>query len=427
MTSKINAYALRGIEAVPITVECDLLRRLPSFVIVGLPAHAVRETADRVRSAIVAIGKDFPRQRVIISLAPADLGPGTHVDLPIALAVLQADGQIAANLDGLVFAAELSLNGELRPVKGMVAMAEHAAACGLTLVVPLECLWRVATTGCRVVGFRTLGELLADLPYLAPSAGDVDPYLPKDELTLLDLGLPWHAWAAASIAVAGHHPLLIEGPPGCGKAALARRMPSLMPPMTTMEAREVRRIHDAAGMLDRPGVLRPFRAPHHTVALSGLCGDQSLRPGELTLAHQGVLLLDEVNEFRSSALEVIFRAIEHGTVAVQRQGQAVSFPTKALLVATRTPGPRSAGSFELVLRLGPSETKAQALAPSDLGPEMLARVKAAIAEVRSGRGASTVAQTAAALDAALGETFFTDALPYLTQTNPQTTPGADHE
>lgn len=348
MPSVVYGATLSGVEAVRVGVEVDLLRRLPQVVMVGLPAPSVRESADRVRSAIVASGFEFPRQRVVVALAPADLRKeGTAFDLPIAVGILVEAKQVkAARAARYLFVGELSLSGELRPVRGTLAFAWLARAEGFTgVVVPAACAPEAALVeGIEVRAATSLAEVAAfldeelELPLGVPRP--CDP--PAFTADLRDLRGQTGAREALEVAAAGGHNLLLEGPPGCGKTMLAARLPTILPRMTLAEALECTRIHSVAGLhAPDAGALqvRPFRAPHHSISAAGLVGGANLRPGEVTLAHNGVLFLDEFPEFPRGAREVLRGPLEDRRVVLARASGRVVLPAAFSLVAAANPCP----------------------------------------------------------------------------------------
>ncbi|MCA9493221.1 MAG: ATP-binding protein, partial [Myxococcales bacterium] len=295
----VTSGVLQGVDAVPVRVEVDLLRRLPAVCIVGLAASAVKESGERIRSAIEAIGEEFPRKRVVVNLAPADLRKeGTALDLPIALGILAAAELVPAEVvEGVLAYGELALGGELRAVRGVMATALLARSLGKTLVVPTEAASSAALVpGVRVVGADHLGDVVRwlrgeqELDAVPLNEARAEP----TGIDLADVRGQHLARRALEIAAAGAHHLLLMGPPGCGKSMLARRLPTILPALGFAEALEVTRVYDTVRGLGTEALVseRPFRAPHHSVTVAGLVGDQTLRPGEISLAHHGVLFLD---------------------------------------------------------------------------------------------------------------------------------------
>jgi len=347
-------FTLLGVEARPVRVEVDVHGGLGSFSIVGLPDTAIRESRERVRAALGNSGFEFPLQRITANLAPADLrkgGPG--LDLAIAAALLGASKQLpASKLDDLALVGELALNGSIRSVPGVLAMAEAARGCGArALAVPTANGAEAALAGGpRVVPISHLRQLEligtedeppapAPLPF-SRNGGSAD--LPD----LAELRGQPALRRALEIAAAGGHNLLLVGPPGAGKSMAARRIPSILPPLSDPEAIEVLRIASACGGIEaRPDPrLRPFRAPHHTISTAGLVGGGTPpRPGEVTLAHRGVLFLDELGELARDALEALRQPLEDGRVTIVRANHAVALPCRFMLVAATNPCPCGKG------------------------------------------------------------------------------------
>lgn len=349
----VQTFVLDGVCARPVRVEVDVHRGLPAFSLVGLPDAAVREARERVRAAVSNCGFDFPLRRIVANLAPASLrkaGPG--LDLAIAAALLVASDQLAlGGLPRLAMVGELALDGAVRPVPGVLAIAEEARERGLeAIVVPAENGPEAALAeGIEVIGLESLDQLAAlatggwlpERPQPMPlrlGPGEAGP-------DLSDLRGQRHLRYALEVAAAGGHSLLMVGPPGAGKSLAASRLPSILPPLAVGEALEVARIASACGRLGEDGAGgRPFRAPHHTVSSAGLVGGGNPpRPGEVTLAHRGVLFLDELCEFHRDALEALRAPLESGWVSVARAGASRRLPCRFMLVAASNPCPCGRG------------------------------------------------------------------------------------
>ncbi len=347
MISRIWSIGLNGIEGYRLSCECDLSGGLPSFEIVGLPDAAVKESRERVRAAIKNCGLEFPMRRITINLAPADTRKvGALYDLPILLAILNASGQINGAFDDTVFFGEVSLDGTLRSVPGILPCAITASQAGFTkMVVPKDNAQEAALAhGPAVYGASHVSEILAHIREQTPLAPATPPDMSLQAAYPVDFSEvkgQEQAKRALEIAAAGGHNIIMTGPPGAGKSMLARRLPTILPEMTLREALETTKIYSVAGLTgaDAPMICqRPFRSPHHTtssVSLSG--GGSDLHPGEVSLAHNGILFLDELPEFGRHAIDVLRQPAEDGFVTVSRATGTVTYPSQFMLVAAMNP------------------------------------------------------------------------------------------
>jgi magnesium chelatase family protein len=341
--ASVTTFALEGVSSHEVTVEVDVRRGLSAFTLVGLPDRAVRESRERVRAALLNSGLDFPQKRITVNLAPAHVRKeGPSFDLAIAVGVLAASEQVPQEpLGGCALCGELSLTGEVRPVRGALATALGARRCGYRLLlVPEDNAPEAALVEeMEVHAIPSLGRI-ADLLHgrWVPERAEptpAQPAEPGDPLDLGDVRGQDDAKRAVEIAAAGGHNLLMIGPPGAGKTMLARRLPGMLPPPTFEEALEVTQVHGAAGVGEgRLATERPFRAPHHTISAQGLVGGGSRpMPGEITLAHRGVLFLDELPEFGRAAVDALRQPLEDGRVTIMRGQRALDFPANAMVVA----------------------------------------------------------------------------------------------
>jgi magnesium chelatase family protein len=343
----VASRALAGIEAPEVTVEVHLGPGLPAFHIVGLPDTEVREARDRVRAALNHTRFEFPARRITVNLAPAELPKdSSRFDLPIALGILAASGQLAPEaLSELEFAGELSLTGELRAVRGALAMALSARASGRAFVLPEGNAPQAALAkGARILPARTLLEVVAHLSGEAPLA-EHPPSIPVQKNSygdFSDVKGQQQVKRALEVAAAGAHSVLMLGPPGTGKSMLAARFPGILPPLSEAEALEVAAVHSvsSAGFEAGRWGERPFRAPHHSASGPSLVGGGNLpRPGEISLAHHGVLFLDELPEFDRDVLEALREPLETGRVSISRAARQALFPARFQLIAAMNPCP----------------------------------------------------------------------------------------
>jgi magnesium chelatase family protein len=354
MLATIESATVIGVDACRVHVEIDVSRGFPTFQLVGLPDTSIKESRDRVRAAMRNSGYDFPLSRITINLAPGDVRKaGPAFDLPIAVGMLAATGVVKrTDFSGIVHIGELSLDGSIQPARGVLPIAaearrNHARA----LLLPIDNLAEATVvSGLRLLPVRSLSEAVERLNQAddewPPAPAPNTPKAPETAQTFADLSdLHGQAFArrAIEVAAAGGHNLLMIGPPGAGKTMLARRLPGILPPLSFEESIEATTIHSVAGQL-RPGVglltERPFRAPHHTISDVALVGGGSTpRPGEVSLAHHGVLFLDEMPEFDRRVLEALRQPIEEGRITVSRALRSVAFPARFVLVAAMNPCP----------------------------------------------------------------------------------------